>query len=150
MIQTLFIDEHQDHEKVNDLKKRFTYAAEETQCIVDLFLSRVLTKNNGYLTTSEDFNLSLKLDDGRRSFKHAVNLFLSWVHIRNNGHSLNLDGVRRSFNLVKAELGRMKLDSSRRPQRTLNQSSAASQISSPEDRKNYWMKTRWGLMMMLG
>ncbi|KAI3795546.1 hypothetical protein L1987_38203 [Smallanthus sonchifolius] len=96
MIKTLFIE----HEKVNDLKKRFTYAAEEAQYIVDLFLSSAHIRNNGHSPISDDVN-----------------------------PSLNLDGVWRSFNLVKVELRRMKLDSSRRPQSTLNQSSAATQIS---------------------
>ncbi|KAI3795564.1 hypothetical protein L1987_38219 [Smallanthus sonchifolius] len=129
VIQTLFIHQHQDLEKVNDLKKRFTDAAEEAQYIVDLFLSRVLDKNNGYFTTSEDY--------GRRSLKSVVNLFLPCVHIKKNdvssptsddfNPSLNLDGVMRSFNLVKVELtsiniGSIKTDPSPRPERMLNQS----------------------------
>ncbi|KAI3795554.1 hypothetical protein L1987_38209 [Smallanthus sonchifolius] len=93
-------DQHQDLEKVNDLKKRFIDAAEEAQYILDLFLY-------------EDFSRSLKRDDVRRSFRYVVNLFLPCVHIRNNEHfptsddfnpSLNLDGVWRSFNLIKVEL----------------------------------------------
>ncbi|KAF5755739.1 hypothetical protein HanXRQr2_Chr17g0806191 [Helianthus annuus] len=50
MMQILFINQHQDHEKLNDLKRRFTNAAEEEQYIVDLFLSSVHIRN-----TTEDF-----------------------------------------------------------------------------------------------
>ncbi|KAI3795559.1 hypothetical protein L1987_38214 [Smallanthus sonchifolius] len=57
--QTLFIEEHQDLEKVNDLKKRFIDAAEEAQYILDLFLY-------------EDFSRSLKRDDVRRSFRYLI------------------------------------------------------------------------------
>ncbi|KAI3745219.1 hypothetical protein L1987_58327 [Smallanthus sonchifolius] len=111
MIQTLFIDQHQDLEKVNDLKKRFTDAAEEAQYIVDLFLSGVHVRKNG-----------------RRSCKSVLVLFLYCFHIRNDGHfptSLDLDDVRRSLESVKLEFMSMKLDSSRRPERTLDQSAAA-------------------------
>ncbi|MFS7985011.1 putative P-loop containing nucleoside triphosphate hydrolase, leucine-rich repeat domain superfamily [Helianthus anomalus] len=95
MIRTLFIDEHQDLEKVNDLKKRFAYAAEEAQYIVDLFLSGVHMRRNNV-----DFKRSFDLNDVRRSLKSIEVEFMS----------LNDD--------------RMKTDSSPRPQRTLNQSSA--------------------------
>ncbi|MFS8025060.1 hypothetical protein Hanom_Chr16g01470531 [Helianthus anomalus] len=59
MVQTLFIDEHQnlhDVVKLNDLKRRFIEAAEEAQYIVDLFVSSVHFRNT------------------RRSFKSVVGL----------------------------------------------------------------------------
>ncbi|KAI3795552.1 hypothetical protein L1987_38207 [Smallanthus sonchifolius] len=52
MIQTLFIHQHQHLQEVNDLKKRFTDAAEEAQYIVDLFVSGVHIGDNELLTTS--------------------------------------------------------------------------------------------------
>ncbi|KAL8267892.1 hypothetical protein R6Q59_001690 [Mikania micrantha] len=104
MIQTLYIDKHQDlqeHEKLNDLKKRFIYAAEEAQYIVDLFLSGVHIRNNGHFPKSKDFKRSLHLDDVCRSFEY----------------------VRVEF--MSRRINNMKLDSSQRPEKTLNQSAAA-------------------------
>ncbi|MFS8025120.1 putative P-loop containing nucleoside triphosphate hydrolase [Helianthus anomalus] len=77
MIRTLFFDECQDlheHEGVKDLKKRFTYAAEEAQYIVDLFLSNVHIRNiiPQDLPTFEDVNPSLNLDDVRKSFSSIL------------------------------------------------------------------------------
>ncbi|KAI3795589.1 hypothetical protein L1987_38245 [Smallanthus sonchifolius] len=102
IIQTLFIDQHQDLERVNDLKKRFIYAAEEAQYKVDLFLSSVHIRNNGDFPTSEDFNPSLNLDDVRRSFESVKVEFMS----------MRIDN--------------MKMDSSPRPERTLNKSAPIS------------------------
>ncbi|KAL8228363.1 hypothetical protein R6Q57_015947 [Mikania cordata] len=104
MIQTLYIDKHQDlqeHVKLTDLKKRFIHAAEEAQYIVDLFLSGVHIRNNGHLPTSEDFKRSLYLDNVRRSFQSLRVEFM---------------GMR---------INNMELDSSPRPERTLNQSATA-------------------------
>ncbi|KAL8228361.1 hypothetical protein R6Q57_015945 [Mikania cordata] len=120
MIRTLFIGEHQDlHEleKVNDLKERFIYAAEEAQFIVDLYVSGVQI---------------------RRSSNSIVDLVLSCVYICINGcfptstnfeGSLNLVDVRRSFKSVKEEFTSMindntKMDASQRTERTLNQSTS--------------------------
>ncbi|MFS8024752.1 putative P-loop containing nucleoside triphosphate hydrolase, leucine-rich repeat domain superfamily [Helianthus anomalus] len=75
MIQTLFIDQHQelhDHQKVTDLKQRLIDAAEEAEYNVDLFLSGVHIRNTAQdfpLSASEDFKRSLNLDDVRRSLK---------------------------------------------------------------------------------
>ncbi|KAJ0667883.1 putative P-loop containing nucleoside triphosphate hydrolase, leucine-rich repeat domain superfamily [Helianthus annuus] len=102
MIQTLFIDQHQDlHdlEKLKDLKRRFMDAAEMAHYMVDLFLSAVHVRKNGNLPTSEDFNPSLNLDR------------ISLKFIKVEFKSMRIDG--------------MKLDSSPRPQSTLNQSAAA-------------------------
>ncbi|KAL8267900.1 hypothetical protein R6Q59_001698 [Mikania micrantha] len=113
---SLFIDEHQDlHEleKVNHLKERFIFAAQEAEYIVDLFVSAVQIGKN---------------DDAKRSFKCVVDLVLSCAHIRNNGHfptsrdfkrSLNLDAVRKSLKSVKEEFMGM------RTEETLDQSAAA-------------------------
>ncbi|KAJ0891100.1 putative P-loop containing nucleoside triphosphate hydrolase [Helianthus annuus] len=80
MIQTLFIDQHHDLEKVNDLKERFLYAAEEAQYIVDLFLSRVHIQNNGHVSISEDADLDL--DDVRRSLKSVKVEFMKMDFFR--------------------------------------------------------------------
>ncbi|KAJ0691038.1 putative P-loop containing nucleoside triphosphate hydrolase, leucine-rich repeat domain superfamily [Helianthus annuus] len=72
LIQTLYIDEHQDryeHQKFNDLKKRFTCLVEEAQYIVDLFLSSVHIRDSGNFPTSEDLKCPLNIDDVMRSFK---------------------------------------------------------------------------------
>ncbi|KAL8267895.1 hypothetical protein R6Q59_001693 [Mikania micrantha] len=131
MIQTLYIDEHQDShqlEKFDDLKKRFIDAAEEAQYIVDLFLSGVHIRNNNV----SDVQI-------RRSSKSVVDLVLSFAYIRNNRHfptsrafkrSLNLVNVRRSFKSVKEKFMSMrndntKMDASRRTERTLDQSASA-------------------------
>ncbi|KAI3795561.1 hypothetical protein L1987_38216 [Smallanthus sonchifolius] len=101
MIQTLFIDQHQDlHdlEKLNDLKKRFTVAAEEAQYIIDLFLSGVHIRNTGRFPTSEDFKCTLNLDDVRRS----------------------LESVKVEF--MSMRTANMKMDSYPRSDRTLDQS----------------------------
>ncbi|KAM0050241.1 putative P-loop containing nucleoside triphosphate hydrolase, leucine-rich repeat domain superfamily [Helianthus debilis subsp. tardiflorus] len=98
MIQTLFIDQHQDLQKLSDLKKRFIYTAEEAEYNVDLFLSGVHIRNNGHFPTSEDFKRSLNLDDVMTSFKSVQIEFIS----------LN-----------------KKIDSSPRPKRTVNQSTPA-------------------------
>ncbi|KAJ0810982.1 putative P-loop containing nucleoside triphosphate hydrolase, leucine-rich repeat domain superfamily [Helianthus annuus] len=105
MMRTLFIDEHQDlHDidKLNDLKRRFIDTAEEAQYIVDIFLSSVHIRN-----TTQDFPTS---DDF--------------------SPSLNLDEVGRSLNSIKVEfmsvfIDSMNMDSSIRPERTLDQSAAA-------------------------
>ncbi|KAJ0433702.1 putative P-loop containing nucleoside triphosphate hydrolase [Helianthus annuus] len=67
-----------------------------------------------------------------QSLKFVDNQFLSCVHIRNNEHfptsgdfKRSLDNVRRSFKSIEVEFMSMKMDSSPRPHRTLNQSSAA-------------------------
>ncbi|KAM0013546.1 putative P-loop containing nucleoside triphosphate hydrolase, leucine-rich repeat domain superfamily [Helianthus debilis subsp. tardiflorus] len=96
MIQTLFIDQYQDLEKVSDLKKRFTEAAEEAQYIVNLFLYGVHIRNNGPSPTSEYLN-----------------------------PFLNLDNILISFNSVKVELTRMIVDSMNMAERTLYQSTPA-------------------------
>ncbi|KAI3795566.1 hypothetical protein L1987_38221 [Smallanthus sonchifolius] len=114
MIQTLYIDEHQylhDQKKLNDVKKRFTYAAEEAQYIVDLFLSGVHIRNNGLLPTSKDFKDSLNLDDVRRSLLSVKVEFMSMI------------------------IDSMKMDSSRRPERILKQSAAAQISISSESKK---------------
>ncbi|KAJ0434942.1 putative P-loop containing nucleoside triphosphate hydrolase [Helianthus annuus] len=99
MIQTLFIDQHQDQlQKLSDLKKRFIYAAEEAEYNVDLFLSGVHIRNNGHFPTSEDFKRSLNLDDVMTLFKSVQVEFMT----------LN-----------------KKIDSSPRPTRTVNQSAPA-------------------------
>ncbi|XP_076944788.1 putative late blight resistance protein homolog R1B-16 [Bidens hawaiensis] len=77
MIQTLFVDQHQDLQKLADLKRRFIYAAEEAEYIVDLFLSRVHIRNNGHFLTSEYFKRPLNLDDVRRSFESIKGEFTS-------------------------------------------------------------------------
>ncbi|KAI3795590.1 hypothetical protein L1987_38246 [Smallanthus sonchifolius] len=100
MIQTLFIGQHQDLERVNDLKKRFTDAAEEAQYIIDLFLSHVLDRN-------DDFNPSLNLDDVWRSLESVTVEFMSMRSVT------------------------MKMDSSPRPDRMLNQSAAAAAAAAP-------------------
>ncbi|XP_076932056.1 putative late blight resistance protein homolog R1B-16 [Bidens hawaiensis] len=56
MSQTLFIDQHQDLEKLIDLKKKIADAAEEAEYMVDLFLSGV----HGNFPTSLDARTSLK------------------------------------------------------------------------------------------
>ncbi|KAK1423639.1 hypothetical protein QVD17_18945 [Tagetes erecta] len=104
MIQTLFIDRHQellDLEKLNDLKRRFMHAADEAQHIIDVFLSGVHIRNNGHSPTSEDLNGSLNLNDVRRSF---TSVKVDFVSMRTDS---------------------MKIDSSRITDRTLNQSDAA-------------------------
>ncbi|KAD4982119.1 hypothetical protein R6Q59_001699 [Mikania micrantha] len=115
MIQTLYIDEHQDlqeHVKLtDDLKERFTHAAEEAQYIVDLFLSGVHSNNNGYFPTSEEFKRFLYLDDVRRSFESFRVEFMSMRIIN------------------------MELDSSPRPGRTLNQSADAVRRNSSGSKK---------------
>ncbi|KAL8267896.1 hypothetical protein R6Q59_001694 [Mikania micrantha] len=117
IIQILYIDQHQDPhqlEKFYDLKKRFIDAAEEAQYIVDLFLSAVHTKYNGNLSpTSEEEDIT---------------------------PSLNLVDVRRSFDSVRVEfmstiINKMELNSSLRPERTLNQSAAAAPRNSPGSKK---------------
>ncbi|KAL8267890.1 hypothetical protein R6Q59_001688 [Mikania micrantha] len=134
MIQILYIDEHQDpheHEKFDDLKKRFIAAAEEAQYIVDLFLSGVHIRNNAS---------GVQI---RRSFKFVLDLVLSCVYIRNNGRfptstdfegSLNLIDVRSSFKSVKEEFISMRndntnIDASQTTDRTLNQSASAASRS---------------------
>ncbi|XP_022025247.1 putative late blight resistance protein homolog R1B-16 [Helianthus annuus] len=106
MIQTLFIDQHQDlHDlqKVGDLKKRFIDAAEEAQYNVDLFLSGVHIRNTTKdFPTSEDFSPSLNLDDVRRSLKSVEVELMSMI------------------------MDNMKVGSSRRRERTLNQSAPVS------------------------
>ncbi|MFS8023223.1 putative P-loop containing nucleoside triphosphate hydrolase [Helianthus anomalus] len=84
-----------------------------------------------------------KLSDLKKRFIYAaeeaeynVDLFLSGVHIRNNGHfptsedfkrSLNLDDVMTSFKSVQVEFINLnkKIDSSPRPKITVNQSAPA-------------------------
>ncbi|KAM0049256.1 hypothetical protein Hdeb2414_s0008g00283821 [Helianthus debilis subsp. tardiflorus] len=100
MIQTLFIYQHQDlHDipKVDDLKKRFTDAAEEAQYIGDLFLSGVHLRNHGDFLTFEHFNRSLNLDDVMTTFKSVEMEFMS----------MRIDST--------------EVDSTQRPERTLNQ-----------------------------
>ncbi|KAM0013550.1 putative P-loop containing nucleoside triphosphate hydrolase, leucine-rich repeat domain superfamily [Helianthus debilis subsp. tardiflorus] len=134
IIQTLFIEDHQDFEELNDLKKRLIYAAQEEEYNVDLFLSDVHIRNYSHLTTSGDFLRSLNPYNVMRSFNSVVNQFLSIFHIRNNEHSttledfnpsLNIDDIRRAIKSVQVEFMRMKNDSSPRPPRTLNQFAAA-------------------------
>ncbi|KAL8267897.1 hypothetical protein R6Q59_001695 [Mikania micrantha] len=115
MIQTLYIEEHQDlqeHEKFNDLKKRFIYAAEEAQYIFDLFLSAVHIKYNGYFRTSE------------KDIKPSLN----FVNVRSS-----LKSVEEEFQSMRND--NMKLDSSPRTDRTLNQTAAAVPWNSPGSKK---------------
>ncbi|KAI3745226.1 hypothetical protein L1987_58334 [Smallanthus sonchifolius] len=93
------------------IHERFTYAAEEAQYIVDLFLSGVHIRNNGLLPTSEDFKDSLNLDDVRRSLLSVKVEFMSMI------------------------IDSMKMDSSTRPERILNQSAAAQVSISRESKK---------------
>ncbi|KAI3795556.1 hypothetical protein L1987_38211 [Smallanthus sonchifolius] len=95
MIQTLFIDQHQGLERVNDLKKRFIYAAEEAQYIVDLFVSGVHIRNMGHFPTSEDFKSSLNLDHVWSSFE-SVKVELMSMNIDN----IKMDSSRRTPDLV--------------------------------------------------
>ncbi|MFS7990174.1 putative P-loop containing nucleoside triphosphate hydrolase, leucine-rich repeat domain superfamily [Helianthus anomalus] len=100
LIQTLYIDEHQhryEHQKFNDLKKRFTCLVEEAQYIVDLFLSSVHIRDSGNFPTSEDLKCPLNIDDVMRSFK--------------------------SFDLEFMD--NMKLNSSQRREETINHFAAA-------------------------
>ncbi|KAL8267674.1 hypothetical protein R6Q59_001472 [Mikania micrantha] len=127
MIQTIYIDEHQDPhelEKFDDVKKRFIDAAEEAQYMVDLFLSGVHIRNNAS---------GVQI---RRHSKSVVDLVLCCVYIRNNGRflaskdferSLNLVDVRRSFKSVKEEFMSMRNDNTKMDasQTTLNQSASA-------------------------
>ncbi|CAH1433571.1 unnamed protein product [Lactuca virosa] len=72
MIQTLFNHEDQDlhnFEEVRKLKKRLKAAAEEAEDIVDIFISSVHVRNNGYFTISDVFQTSLNLEDVMRSIK---------------------------------------------------------------------------------
>ncbi|KAI3795567.1 hypothetical protein L1987_38222 [Smallanthus sonchifolius] len=127
MIQTLFIDQHHDlHEleKLNDMRRRFTYSAEEAQYMVDLFLSGVYIRNNGHFPTSGDFKVSLNLDDVRRSFESVKVEFMSVI------------------------IDKMKVGSSPRPERMLNQSAAAAPIPftrKPQESKKLWDEIVVGL-----
>ncbi|KAL7589890.1 hypothetical protein Lser_V15G40187 [Lactuca serriola] len=70
MIQTLFNTEDQDvhdFENVRKLKKRFKAAAEEAEDIVDIFVSAVHCRNNGYFPRSDVFQPSLHLEVVMRS-----------------------------------------------------------------------------------
>ncbi|KAL7586842.1 hypothetical protein Lser_V15G40194 [Lactuca serriola] len=72
MIQIFFNHEDQDlhnFEEVRKLKKRFKTAAEEAEDIVDIFISSVHVRNNGYFTISDVFQTSLNLEDVMRSIK---------------------------------------------------------------------------------
>nr|GEV88943.1 disease resistance protein [Tanacetum cinerariifolium] len=109
MIQILFDCEHTElHElkSVKDLKRRFKNTAEEAQDIIDLFVSGVYFRNQGYSPRSDVF----------KTF-------------------LNLDHVMRSIRSIKAEfmtmnVNKMKLDSSQRTESQQTQSAAAAGTSS--------------------
>lgn len=100
MVQELFINQHEklhEVEKVNDLKKRLVDAAEEAQHNIDLFLSGVHLRNNGYFHESEYFKCSLNLDDVMSSLK-----------------SIQME--------IELMMHKMKMDSSQRREETINQS----------------------------
>ncbi|KAI3515247.1 hypothetical protein L1887_14051 [Cichorium endivia] len=80
MIHNLFIHKDQDQqhfEEVSKLKKRFKAAAEEAEDIVDIFLSAVHFRNNGYFLGSDVFHPSLHLEVVMRSMKSIKMEFMT-------------------------------------------------------------------------
>ncbi|CAH1419422.1 unnamed protein product [Lactuca virosa] len=105
MIQTIFNHEDQDlhnFEEVSKLKKRFKAAAEEAEDTVDVFLSTVHCRNNGYFPRSDVFQPSLHLEVAIRSIESIKIEFMT----------INIDN--------------MKMDSSLRTDRLQTQSAGTS------------------------
>ncbi|KAD4982090.1 hypothetical protein E3N88_18761 [Mikania micrantha] len=117
IIQILCIDQHQDPhqlEKIDDWKKRLIDAAEEAQYIIDLFLSAVNTIYN------ENISLASKEED--------IQPFLNLVDVRSSLQFFKVE-------FMSTKINNMELDSSPRPERTLNQSTAAVPRNSPGSKK---------------
>ncbi|XP_023766728.1 putative late blight resistance protein homolog R1A-10 [Lactuca sativa] len=115
VIKILFNHEDQDlhnFEEVRKLKKRFKAAAEEAEGIVDMFLSAVHCRNNGYSPRSDVFQTSLHLEVVMRSIE-----------------SIKIEFMTLSIN-------KMKMDSSLKTDRLQTQSSGTSHTRNSRGSKN--------------
>ncbi|KAL7586845.1 hypothetical protein Lser_V15G40191 [Lactuca serriola] len=100
MIQILFNHEDQDlhsFEKVRKLKKRFKVAAEEAEGIVDIFLTTVHCRNNGYFPRSDVFHPSLHLEVVMRSIE-SIKIEFMTINIDN----MKMDSSLRTDRLQSA------------------------------------------------
>ncbi|XP_076886049.1 putative late blight resistance protein homolog R1B-17 [Bidens hawaiensis] len=114
MIQTLIlIDKYEDLDRLIDLKKRFIDTAEKAEYIIDLFLSGVHIRNNRFRGFKRFLNPRGSFKSVVYLFLSSVHIRNTQHFLTQGDLSLSLDDVRRSFKSLVVEFTSIiKMDSS--------------------------------------